>query len=77
MDRRQRLAVLAEAASLDRDSRLTLPARITNQVGLSGVRIPGGGSTTLMRIMQTNACSLCAWSSVSSISGGFRRGTDP
>ena len=58
MDRRQRLAVLAEAASLDRDSRLTLPARVTNQIGLSGVRLPGGGSTTLMRIMQTNACSL-------------------
>jgi predicted DNA-binding helix-hairpin-helix protein len=58
MDRRQRLAVLSESAGLDRDSRLTLPARITNQVGVSGVRLPGGGSTTLMRIMQTNACSL-------------------
>jgi predicted DNA-binding helix-hairpin-helix protein len=58
MDRRQRLAVLSEAAGLDRDSRLTLPARVTNQVGISGVRLPGGGSTTLMRIMQTNACSL-------------------
>ncbi len=58
MDRRQRLAVLTEAAGLDRDSRLTLPARITNQVGIRGVRLPGGGSTTLMRIMQTNACSL-------------------
>src|SRR5712692_1759990 len=58
MDRRQRLAVLSESAGLDRDSRLTLPARITNQVGISGVRLPGGGSTTLMRIMQTNACSL-------------------
>jgi predicted DNA-binding helix-hairpin-helix protein len=58
MDRRQRLAVLTEAAGLDRDSRLTLPARITNQVGIAGVRLPGGGSTTLMRIMQTNACSL-------------------
>jgi predicted DNA-binding helix-hairpin-helix protein len=49
---------LTEAAEFDRDSRLTLPARVTNQVGLSGVRMPGGGSTTLMRIMQTNACSL-------------------
>ena len=58
MDRRQRLAVLAEAAELDRDSRLCLPARVTNQVGIAGVRLPGGGSTTLMRIMQTNACSL-------------------
>src|SRR5215467_8523880 len=58
MDRRQRLAVLSEAAGLDRDSRLILPARLTNQVGISGVRLPGGGSTTLMRGMQTNACSL-------------------
>ena len=59
MDRRQRLAILTEAAGLDRDSRLSLPARITsNQVGIRGVRLPGGGSTTLMRIMQTNACSL-------------------
>jgi predicted DNA-binding helix-hairpin-helix protein len=58
VDRRQRLAVLSEAASLDRDGRLSLPAGITNQVGLAGVRLRGGGSTTLMRIMQTNACSL-------------------
>jgi predicted DNA-binding helix-hairpin-helix protein len=58
VDRRQRLAILAEAAGLDRDSRLTLPARVTNQVGIAGVRLPGGGRTTLMRIMQTNACSL-------------------
>jgi predicted DNA-binding helix-hairpin-helix protein len=50
--------VLTEAAGLDRDTRLTLPARVTNQVGVAGVRLPGGGSTTLMRIMQTNACSL-------------------
>jgi len=58
MDRRQRHAILTEAAEFDRDARLTVPARVTNQVGLSGVRLPGGGSTTLMRIMQTNACSL-------------------
>jgi predicted DNA-binding helix-hairpin-helix protein len=58
VDRRQRHAILTEAAEFDRDARLTLPARVTNQVGLSGVRLPGGGSTTLMRIMQTNACSL-------------------
>jgi len=58
VDRRQRHAILTEAAEFDRDARLSLPTRITNQVGLSGVRLPGGGSTTLMRIMQTNACSL-------------------
>ena len=58
MDRRQRLSILSEAAGLDRDARLTAPARVGNQVGIAGVRLPGGGSTTLMRIMQTNACSL-------------------
>ena len=58
MDRRQRLAILAEAAVLDRDSRVVAPARVGNQVGTAGVRLPGGGHTTLMRIMQTNACSL-------------------
>ena len=58
MDRRQRLSILSEAAGLDRDVRLRAPARVGNQVGIAGVRLPGGGSTTLMRIMQTNACSL-------------------
>ncbi|MGH7334512.1 MAG: radical SAM protein, partial [Candidatus Rokuibacteriota bacterium] len=28
------------------------------QIGVTSVRLPGGGSTTLMRVMQTNACSL-------------------
>ena len=54
MDRRQRLAILSEAAGLDRDTRLSASARVGNQVGIAGVRLPGGGSTTLMRIMQTN-----------------------
>src|SRR5712691_5021848 len=58
MDRRQRLSILSEAAGLDRDARLGAPARVGNQVGIASVRLPGGGSTTLMRIMQTNACSL-------------------
>jgi len=58
MDRRQRAAILAEAAVLDRDARVVAPARVGNQVGTTGVRLPGGGHTTLMRIMQTNACSL-------------------
>jgi predicted DNA-binding helix-hairpin-helix protein len=58
VDRRQRLAILAENASLDRDARLTVPARAGNQVGISAARLPGGGSVNLMRVMQTNACSL-------------------
>ena len=75
MDRRQRLAVLAEAAALDRDGRLSLPARVTNQVGLADVRLPAGGSTTLMRIMQTNACSLSCGYCPTFCGGKVRRAT--
>src|ERR1051325_10256072 len=48
MDRRRRLALLTEAAALDRD----------RGVGIAQVRVPGRGTTNLMRVMQTNACSL-------------------
>ena len=48
MDQRRRFALLAEAASLDRDG----------AVGIARVRVPGRGTTSLMRVMQTNACSL-------------------
>jgi predicted DNA-binding helix-hairpin-helix protein len=48
MDQRRRLALLSEAAGLDRD----------NAVGIAKVRVPGRGTTNLMRVMQTNACSL-------------------
>jgi predicted DNA-binding helix-hairpin-helix protein len=75
VDRRQRLAILAEAAGLDRDSRLTVPARIGGQVGITGVRLPGGGSTTLMRIMQTNACSLSCGYCPTFCGGKVRRAT--
>jgi predicted DNA-binding helix-hairpin-helix protein len=48
MDTRRRLALLSDAAGLDRD----------RAVGITQVRVPGRGSTNLMRVMQTNACSL-------------------
>jgi len=48
MDTRRRLALLSEAAGLDRD----------RAVGITRVRVPGHGATNLMRVMQTNACSL-------------------
>src|SRR5262249_4464442 len=48
MDVRRRLALLSEAAGLDR----------ARSGGIPGVRVPGGGATSLMRVMQTNACSL-------------------
>ena len=47
MDQRRRFALLREAAVLDRDG-----------VGITQVRVPGRGTTNLMRVMQTNACSL-------------------
>jgi predicted DNA-binding helix-hairpin-helix protein len=48
MDRRRRFELLRDAASLDRDG----------AVGITQVRVPGRGTTSLMRVMQTNACSL-------------------
>src|SRR6266702_8722160 len=48
MDLRRRMALLGEAAGLDRD----------RAAGITQVRVPGRGTTNLMRVMQTNACSL-------------------
>src|SRR5260370_6790953 len=59
MDRAQRFRILAEAAAADRETGLPARARLNEgPVGIRPVRLPGGGSTTLMRVMQTNACSL-------------------
>ena len=59
MDRRQRPAILAEAASDDKETGLPGRPRLNEgPVGIRPVRLPGGGTTTLMRVMQTNACSL-------------------
>src|SRR3989304_5952467 len=59
MDRHQRLAILAEAAADDREHGLPKgPNRAGDPVGITRVRLPGGGSTSIMRVMQTNACSL-------------------
>ncbi len=59
MDRHQRLAILAEAAADDREHGLPKGSnRPGNPVGITKVRLPGGGSTQIMRVMQTNACSL-------------------
>src|SRR3970282_1296200 len=57
MDRHQRLAILAEAAGDDREHGHA-KGRPGDPVGITKVRLPGGGSTQIMRIMQTNACSL-------------------
>ncbi len=59
MDRHERFRILAEAAAGDReDGLLGGVARSMGSVGIRKVRLPGGGSTQIMRVMQTNACSL-------------------
>src|ERR1044072_7216372 len=59
MDLEQRFGILAEAARDDRERGLPGRPRVNEgPVGIRPVRLPGGGSTTLMRVMQTNACSL-------------------
>jgi predicted DNA-binding helix-hairpin-helix protein len=58
MDRRQRIVILSESAVLDRERGLASINNPGHAVGVSKVRMPGGGSTHLMRVMQTNACSL-------------------
>src|SRR2546427_10360917 len=63
MDLRTRVTLLSESA--DRDGPAGVPARageLSSQpgapVGITRVTHPGHGSTRLMRVMQTNACSL-------------------
>ena len=58
MDRRQRVAILSESAVLDRERGLLAQDNPGAAVGVAKVRLPGGGATHLMRVMQTNACSL-------------------
>src|SRR4029450_12337603 len=59
VDRALRFAVLAEAARDDRETGLPGRRRFNEgPVGIRPVRMPSGESTTLMRVMQTNACSL-------------------
>src|SRR5215831_4239387 len=56
MDLRIKVTLLSESA--DRDGPQGVLMRPGDPVGITRVRYPGGGSTTLMRVMQTNACSL-------------------
>src|SRR3989475_12103200 len=70
MDLRRRMELLADSALAAREGvpRLLRPSRLAGSgpdgksplasVGIAAVRLPGGGSTILMRVMQTNACSL-------------------
>jgi predicted DNA-binding helix-hairpin-helix protein len=56
VDLRTRVTVLSESA--DRDGAPGAVMRPGNPVGITRVRYPGHGATRLMRVMQTNACSL-------------------
>src|SRR5207237_2900407 len=64
MDLRRRMELLADSALADREGvpQLRRPSPVGNHplasVGIAAVRLPGGGCTNLMRVMQTNACSL-------------------
>ena len=64
MDLRRRMEILSESARDDRDGvprphqPIRVGARPLASVGIAAVRVPGGGTTNLMRVMQTNACSL-------------------
>ena len=82
MDLRRRTALLAEAALDDREH--GLPARrrpVTGSghprtlVGIAATSLPGGGSTNLMRVMQTNACSLSCGYCPTFCGGRVRRAT--
>src|SRR2546426_2300693 len=59
MDRQERFALLAREATPDREHGLPgWPRLQEGPVGIRPLRMPGGGVTRLMRVMQTNACSL-------------------
>jgi predicted DNA-binding helix-hairpin-helix protein len=57
------MALLTEAAGLDRE----------RSVGITQVRVPGRGTTNLMRVMQTNACSLSCGYCPTFCGGNVRR----
>jgi len=84
MDRRRRFALLQEAALADREHgaplrRRPVPYRSLNgdAVGIARVRAPGGPPTNLMRVMQTNACSLACGYCPTWCGGKVERATLP
>src|SRR5258705_11904401 len=65
VDLRRRMELLTEAVLTDREQgmpkyRRSVPVgnRPITSMGIAQARLPGGGSINLMRVMQTNACSL-------------------
>jgi predicted DNA-binding helix-hairpin-helix protein len=59
MDRHERFTLLSQEAMGDREHGLPGRAQLhEGPVGIRTLRMPGGGVSKLMRVMQTNACSL-------------------
>lgn len=82
MDLRRRVELLADAARDDREQGLpgrrgaaTVRGHPLASVGIASARLPGGGSTRLMRVMQTNACSLSCGYCPTFCGGRVRRAT--
>lgn len=82
MDLRRRMEILSEAALDDREHGLPGPRRpvavaghARASIGIAAARLPGGGSTNLMRVMQTNACSLSCGYCPTFCGGRVRRAT--
>ena len=71
MDLRTRVTVLSE--SHDQDGPPGARMLPGDPVGITRVRYPGHGSTRLMRIMQTNACSLSCGYCPTFCGGNVRR----
>ena len=71
MDLRTRVTVLSE--SHDQDGPPGTRMLPGDPVGITRVRYPGHGSTRLMRIMQTNACSLSCGYCPTFCGGNVRR----
>ena len=76
------MELLTEAALPDREqgmptSRRSVPVggRPLTSMGIAQARLPGGGSINLMRVMQTNACSLSCGYCPTNCSGKVPRAT--
>src|SRR5215831_14822257 len=74
MDIHERLDLLSREAMNDREGTLPGQPRFdAAPVGIRHLRTPGGGVTRLMRVMQTNACSLSCGYCPSFCGGKVRR----
>jgi predicted DNA-binding helix-hairpin-helix protein len=72
MDVRRRFEILAAEAAADREHGRPQPGP-GSPVGVTAVRLPGGGTTRLARVMQTNACSLTCGYCPTFAGGNVRR----